>query len=236
MADGAVIILEGRMFVFVQFLLHERFMAGLAELVPLFPEKVPVGGAVATVAGGAVPFLDGIMNAVFLVFAFFFHVAPVTNRVGPVDQDMTHVGAMRIVTGSAVGLLKRRMLILQLLPIGLGPGMTAVAQRPGLLVYQSLEGSGMDRVAGQAAFLADERFVGDPDFLAGILVTGKAEGIAAGDQQVPVFRRVDLMARETVAALERFMLHGPPGHQVAPVMTGVADIAPFFRGGKGIGG
>ena len=71
----------------------------------------------------------------------------------------------------------------------------------------------MGRMAGQTAFFAIQRFMGELNLLLGVLVTGKTETVAPGKEQFRVIRCVDIVARKAVSAFKWFMLQGATSHQ-----------------------
>lgn len=116
-------------------------------------------------------------------------------------------------TGCAILLHIGRVKIFELFPFGLGLAVTAVTQLADLLVKQALKGARMNRVAGQAAIRAFKGFMGDQNFLPGVLMTGETEGIPSGNEQVRVFRCVDIVAREALPVFKWYMFDDPASHQ-----------------------
>ena len=140
-------------------LFHEIAVALYAELRILGLKKFRIVGAVAVVAGRTEAARNRLVDISLEEFCLGVRVARITNLVDPVFEDVFVPRAVRIVTGNACLLGKRRMGILEFLLFHFRVALEA--QLSDAYVEQVLVLCGMRPVARETALLAFYRRVGE---------------------------------------------------------------------------
>jgi hypothetical protein len=120
--------------------------------------------------GGTVAFPDRFMGGTELELAFQLDMTGIADGIGTIIQHVFRIGAMGVMTGTALLLDKRLMLLFQSFAPFFGLFMAAETKSAAGQIQKTLVPAGMRGMAGKAAPFALDGSVGVQHFYPGIFM------------------------------------------------------------------